>query len=65
MIIEKSKEDFEEAIKVSGMYVNLNKIGPDSQFAGDYNNIVVQTCWSVWQMAIDYCNKKQEENTCI
>jgi hypothetical protein len=42
---------FEKSIATEGLHVNLTRIGPASQQAGEYADPIVQTCWKVWQLA--------------
>jgi hypothetical protein len=57
-----SREAFEKAITVEGLHVNLTRIGPASLNTGEYADVIVQTCWKVWQLALAHENTEQQED---
>lgn len=60
---EQDREAFEKAIRQPGMHVNLTRIGPADSNAGDYADVIVRTCWTIWQLALAYCREKQDTPT--
>jgi hypothetical protein len=71
MTKDQDREAFERAITREGFYVNLTRIGPASDNAGDYGDVIVQDCWTVWQLALAYARgtepsriKEEREQPC-
>lgn len=56
---DQDRKAFEDAVTIEGMHVNLSRIGPASENAGEYADVIVQTCWHVWQLALAYARREQ------